>query len=135
MSNGRILVVDDLSDVRFTVMGLLADEGYKVQGAATYDEALELLKNNRFHAAVLDIRLNGDDIDDESGLSLMEYIYKTNSDIIIIMMTGFAETHMIQRAYRRDSQGRTLAYSFLQKSEIRHLPGILQQAFKFAIKK
>ena len=74
MSDGRILVVDDLPDVRNTVVGLLADEGYEVHGAATYEEAIDLLNRVRFHVAVLDIRLDESDVDNEAGLRLMHYI-------------------------------------------------------------
>ncbi|MBE2224229.1 MAG: response regulator, partial [Anaerolineae bacterium] len=128
------LVVDDLPDVRATVVGMLSDEGYDVQEAATYDEAVDLLQKSRFHAAILDIRLEESDVENETGLQLMDFIHQKDPTIVTVMLTGYAQVHMIQRAYSRDSQGKTPAYSFLQKSEIKKLPAVLTEAFTHTLR-
>lgn len=134
MSDGRILVVDDLPDVRNTVVGLLADEGYEVHGAATYEEAIDLLNRVRFHVAVLDIRLDESDVDNEAGLRLMHYIRQFDPTISPIILTGYAEVHMVQEALRPGKSGKSPAFSFLEKTEITLLPEIVKQAFSQSVR-
>ena len=130
---GRILVVDDIDDVRVTVAGMLADEGYGVQVAATYEEAVERLQNTRFHVAILDVRLDETDIDNEAGLHLMHYIHEMDSTTAIIILTGYAEVRMIQDALRPGSDGQSLAFNFLEKFDIGKLPQVVEQALEQAV--
>jgi len=85
----KILVVDDAPDVRKTLEGLLKDAGYEVQSAANEGEALNLVMNTRFDLALIDVRLHGDDKEDESGLILTMAIRRVDPQIRIILMTGF----------------------------------------------
>ncbi len=134
MAYGRILVVDDLPDVRATVIGTLTDEGYQVWGAATYEEALQLLQQNRFHVAVLDVRLEESDVENEAGLQLMHHIRQIDETIATIILTGHAEVPMVQEALQPNQDGISPAFSFLEKSEMNLLPKYVSRAFERAVR-
>jgi two-component system chemotaxis response regulator CheY len=56
---GRILVVDDESDIRDTILEVLSDEGYDAVGAANGREALDELARSAVlpDAVLLDLRM------------------------------------------------------------------------------
>jgi CheY-like chemotaxis protein len=56
---GRILVVDDESDIRDTIVEVLKDEGYEAVGAANGREALDELARSSVlpEAVLLDLRM------------------------------------------------------------------------------
>jgi len=86
----KILVVDDNKDVRNTLAGCLADQGHLVTTAGDEKNALKILSSQYFHFIIVDIRLEGDDDADESGVKLTEKIRKQNIDSQIIFITGKA---------------------------------------------
>jgi CheY-like chemotaxis protein len=55
--NPRVLVVDDHPDLRLALCDTLAAEGYAVSEAADGEQALELLEQQPFDAAIVDIRM------------------------------------------------------------------------------
>ena len=131
MSNTEhtILVVDDLSDVRATISGMLADEGYEVETAGSLTEALTLLKNGHFDLAILDVRLDEVDEDNIEGFDLAAEIRQHWPDMKIVLLTGYASISMVNRALRPDSQYKRLVDEFIEKSSIEELleivPGLL----------
>lgn len=129
MQRGRILVVDDLPDVRMTVSGLLEDCGHEVWVAANPREALELLNIKRFKVAILDIRLDETDEDNQDGFILMHKIKKNYPAIAIIILTGYADVKMVREALQPDSDGVSPAFGFLEKTEMSDLPSYAQRAF------
>ena len=65
-----ILVIDDEPTIRKTVRRLLERAGYRVATAATGDEALALVRNEHFDAAICDLHMAG-----LSGVELCEQIW------------------------------------------------------------
>ncbi len=134
MSKGRILVVDDLPDWRTTLSGILHDEGYDVRVADGREEAMRLLKAERFHLAVLDVRLDESDEDNREGLELMRQIKAYDPTIRVIILTGYANVEMVTDALRPKSDGMPPAYSFVEKANSEELIEFVQSAFKSEIK-
>jgi len=134
MSKGRILVVDDLPDWRTTLSGILLDGGYEVRAAGSREEALRLLEAERFHLAVLDVRLDEADEDNQEGLDLMRQIKVFDPTIRIIILTGYANVRMVTDALRPQSDGLALAYSFIEKPNSQELLTFIQSAFEHEIK-
>ena len=130
MSQGRILVVDDLPDVRKTLSGLLSDEGYEVRSASSRTEALQLLDAEHFHVAVLDVRLDESDEGNQEGLLLMHEVRRKDPKIAIIILTGYANVEMVREALQPDSEGHSPAFGFLQKTEMDQLPGNVRRALE-----
>ncbi len=86
MSSGRrILVVDDDSDLRWMVEKYLSKHEYSVTLAEDGEKMREILKEQTFDLAILDINLPGED-----GLSLARYL-RSNFQIGIIMLSAAAE--------------------------------------------
>ena len=130
VSKGRILVVDDLPDVRATLSGLLSDEGYEVRSASSRVEALQLVDAGRFHVAVLDVRLDETDEDNQDGLLLMHEIRKKDPSVAIIILTGYASIKMVRDVLQPDRDGGSPAFGFLEKSEIAQLPEYIHRALE-----
>ena len=55
----RILIIDDEEPIRFSLRGILEDEGYEVLEAATAEEGLEVADAERPDLVFLDIWLPG----------------------------------------------------------------------------
>ncbi len=128
MFKGRVLVVDDLSDWRTTLTGLLTDAGYDVRSAANRAEALALMVAGRFHVAALDVRLDETDPDNQEGLELMRDLKAIDPTMAIIILTGYANHKMVQLALRPGRDGAALAFDFMEKVEANELPEVIRQA-------
>ena len=96
----RILIVDDNAEFCSTLAGRLSDEGYTVQSAANEGQALAAVTQEPFDFALIDVRLHGDDDEDESGLSLAMAFRALKPQVRVIMLARYARTRQIVRAIR-----------------------------------
>jgi len=102
---GRILVVDDEAGLRGMLDIILRRDGHQVVQAANGQEALKIIGTDPAIELVLsDLRMEQMD-----GLSLLAQVRQYHPDILVIIMTAFAEWDTAVRAMR---QG---AYNFLRK--------------------
>ena len=81
MSAGRILVVDDQSQIRRFMRTTLASSGYEVDEAKTGEEALEKVRKFRPDLVVLDVNMPG-----MGGFAACRAI-RNDTNIAIIMLT------------------------------------------------
>jgi len=91
-----ILVVDDSFADRETLKNILEERGHKIVTASTGAEALARVKEKRFDIIFLDVRLP--DID---GAQLFEQVKTLDSEVAVIMMTGYSEEELVRRAISR----------------------------------
>jgi len=56
-----IIIIDDEEMVRINLTDYLEDEGYNVSFASSGEEGLELVKENKYDIAIVDMRLPGID--------------------------------------------------------------------------
>lgn len=84
--NVAILVVDDEDDLRMLLDHVVANAGYTVTAASDGEEAISLLKKNRFDVALLDIQMPN-----ATGIDVLKYIQKNSSSTKAIMLTGYAD--------------------------------------------
>ncbi len=101
-----ILVVDDESDIRELVAGILSDEGHGTRTARSSDEALALIQARRPHLVFLDIWLQGSRLD---GLQLLEIIKDQHPNLPVVMISGHGN---IETAVSAIKVG---AYDFIEK--------------------
>ncbi|MCI0714173.1 MAG: response regulator transcription factor [Chloroflexi bacterium] len=80
-----ILVVDDEGAIRYSVSKTLERVGYNVMTASSGEEALEMMEAHGFDVVLTDIRMPG-----ISGVDLLARIKEHTSDIVVILMTGYA---------------------------------------------
>jgi len=79
-----ILVVEDERILRVTLANDLAEEGYQVTSAADGNEGFKHIRQRRFDAALLDLKLPGVD-----GLQLLKMFKASNPRGVAIMMTAY----------------------------------------------
>jgi signal transduction histidine kinase len=83
VSPGRLLVVDDESNLVTALLSTLREEGYTVTGATTPTDALEILRRERFDVMLTDLHLPEMD-----GIALLREALAVDPALIVIMMTG-----------------------------------------------
>lgn len=80
----KILIIDDDKDICEYMDLLLSQSGYDVVTETSPNQGLENLKAEEFHVVVLDIMMP-----ELNGMEVLEEIRKFDSDIAIIIFTGF----------------------------------------------
>jgi len=95
----RILIVDDVANVRRVLTANLRESGYEVSAAQSGYDALEKLSAGKFDLVLLDKNMLG-----MGGLETLKKIKAKDTDIIVIIMTGYesvesAVTAMKEGAY------------------------------------
>ena len=101
-----ILVVDDESDIRELISGILEDEGHKTRLARDSDEALRLVHERRPHLVILDIWLQGSRLD---GLEILNVIKHHHPDLPVVMISGHGDIETAVTAIKRG------AYEYIEK--------------------
>lgn len=80
-----ILIVDDEQDIRESINDILNDEGYQTRTAYNSQTALEALAQRPPHLIVLDIWLQGSELD---GVEILKRIKQSHPAIPVVMMSG-----------------------------------------------
>jgi two-component system nitrogen regulation response regulator NtrX len=101
-----ILIVDDETDIRELVAGILQDEGYDTRTARDSDDALASIRSRRPNLVFLDIWLQGSKLD---GLQLLDSVKAEHPDLPVVMISGHGN---IETAVAAIKQG---AYDFIEK--------------------
>jgi two-component system, NtrC family, response regulator HydG len=113
-TQGKLLIVDDELSVRDSLAKWFHEEGYEVGMAEDAKDALTRLAETRYDAALLDIKMHGID-----GIELQQRIHEIDSELIVIMMTGYASVETAVAALKNG------AYDYVTKpldpDEIAHL--------------
>jgi putative two-component system response regulator len=113
----RILVVDDDPDVRETLGEAFVRNGYRIETAANALDALNLLKEKRFHMLITDISMPK-----MSGIELLEIASQMHPDMPIVLITGFGDVQMAKSSLQKG------ASDFITKPvNVRELPIIVER--------
>lgn len=99
-----LLVVDDELIVRDSLDKWFREEGYDVTVAESAQEALAKMAANRFDLALVDIKMPGTD-----GVELQRRMHEIDSDMLVIMMTGYASVETAVAALKNG------AYDYVSK--------------------
>ncbi|NQW22236.1 MAG: response regulator [SAR202 cluster bacterium] len=89
----NVLIVDDDIGIRFTLEGIIDDEGYKVRGTEDGYQAIELAKEITFQWVFMDIRMPG-----INGVETYLEIKKISPESKVVMMTGFSVEELVKQA-------------------------------------
>jgi len=92
ISNIHILIVDDDLSIRNTMQEYIKNAGFASQTASTAEEALELIKINKYAVVITDIRLPG-----MGGLELTKVI-KNDNGADVIVVTGYSDDYSYEEA-------------------------------------
>jgi two-component system nitrogen regulation response regulator NtrX len=102
----EILIVDDEADIRTLTSGLLEDEGFKTRSASGSADALASIDENLPSLVLLDIWLQGSELD---GIGILKVIKKKHVAIPVVIMSGHGT---IETAVAAIKEG---AYDFIEK--------------------
>ena len=105
MSND-ILIVDDESDIRTVLCGILEDEGYSTREAATSEQALKEINERLPRLVILDIWLRESELD---GIEILQWLKDNYPSVPVIMISGHGN---IETAVNSIKAG---AYDFIEK--------------------
>ena len=113
----RVLVVDDAENVRLALTDSLAYHGYQVAAAGSGDEALELLRSQRFDRLLTDQGMPG-----LSGLDLTRAVARMHPHIPIVLLTGYTDVELAKTSLQLG------ASDFITKPiNIRELPIVIER--------
>ena len=102
----EILVIDDNSDIRQLISGILKDKGFVVREAANFDQAMLEINKKLPDVAILDVKL---DKGDNDGIELLIHLKKIDEDVPVIMISGHANVQMAVDSLKLG------AFEFIQK--------------------
>ena len=105
MSND-ILIVDDESDIRTLLCGILEDEGYFTREAANSEQAYAEINARLPSLVILDIWLHGSEQD---GVDILKWVKTVYPSVPVIMISGHGN---IETAVNSIKAG---AYEFIEK--------------------
>ena len=100
----RVLIVDDEEAIRFSLQGILEDEGYEILEAGSAEEGLALIDSAAPDLVFLDIWLPGMD-----GLTALKRIQASHPALPTIMISGHGNVETAVTAIRDG------AYDFIEK--------------------
>lgn len=101
-----ILIVDDERDICTLIAGILEDEGNTARRAHNSTEAIEAVRQRRPALVILDVWLQGSELD---GLQILEVIRREDPPIPVVMISGHGT---IDTAVAAIKSG---AYDFIEK--------------------
>jgi two-component system nitrogen regulation response regulator NtrX len=101
-----ILIIDDEADIRVLVAGILEDEGFQPREAGDSDSALASVETRRPSLVLLDIWLQGSELD---GLGILQVIKKDHPTVPVLMMSGHGTVETAVKAIKLG------AYDFIEK--------------------
>ena len=102
----EILIVDDESDIRMQIAGILEDEGFETREAANSSQAYAAVAARQPALVILDVWLNASEHD---GLQILENIKLDHPNLPIIMISGHGTFDMAVSATKIG------AYDFISK--------------------
>ncbi len=113
----RLLVVDDVEAMRLALEDSLRLQGYEVVAAASGEEALQLLRSQRFDLVLTDQAMPG-----LSGIELAEATTRIHPDLPIVLLTGHTDVELARASLQRG------ASDFVTKPvNIRELPILIER--------
>jgi two-component system nitrogen regulation response regulator NtrX len=101
-----ILIVDDEADIRMLMSGVLKDEGYHTREASGGEGALAAIRARRPSLVLLDIWLQGSELD---GIELLDVIQAEHPAVPVVMISGHGTIESAVAAIKKG------AYDFIEK--------------------
>jgi two-component system, NtrC family, response regulator GlrR len=99
-SAGKLLVVDDDSNLIELMAMKLKTANYEVATALKEEDALKAVKDNTFDLCIVDLRLAGG-----NGISLMTELHSVNPEMPVIILTGHASVESAVEAMKKGAYG------------------------------
>ena len=101
-----ILVVDDEDDIRMLIADILSDEGFDCRTAKDSSSALAAIEDRRPNLLILDIWLEGSELD---GMEILQRVHQDYSAIPVVIISGHGNVETAVYAIKLG------AYDFIEK--------------------
>jgi len=101
-----ILIVDDEEDIRELISGILEDEGFQTRIADSASNALLEVRTRKPALVILDVWLQGSELD---GLGVLEEVKRLDETLPVILISGHGTIETAVAAIRKG------AYDFVEK--------------------
>ena len=101
-----VLVVDDEDDIRMLIADILSDEGFECRTAKDSSSALAAIEDRRPNLLILDIWLEGSELD---GMEILQRVHQDYSAIPVVIISGHGNVETAVYAIKLG------AYDFIEK--------------------
>jgi two-component system nitrogen regulation response regulator NtrX len=101
-----VLVVDDEDDIRMLIADILSDEGFESRTAKDSSSALAAIEDRRPNLLILDIWLEGSELD---GMEILQRVHQDYSAIPVVIISGHGNVETAVYAIKLG------AYDFIEK--------------------
>jgi putative two-component system response regulator len=122
MASERVLIVDDEAPVRRTLVRALTEAGYLCEEAGDVREARRRLESGPHDLLICDLNMPG-----ESGMTLLEQLERSHSEVAVLMATGEDDPTIAHAASERGADG-YLIKPFSRNELLIHVDAALKQA-------
>lgn len=120
---GRLLIIDDESELREVLTALLEESASEILLAANGLEGINMLKSQKFDAVLSDEKMPK-----KSGLEVLKWMRENGLQIPFIIHTGYGQKEMVQEARKLG------VYAFIDKPwDERALIRTVEEALKSGI--
>ncbi|NNE56835.1 MAG: sigma-54-dependent Fis family transcriptional regulator [Hellea sp.] len=93
-----VLIVEDENDIRAMIAGILEDEGYSVRQSSTSEKALDHIRSRLPGLIILDVWLEGSNMD---GIELLDLVKKDHPLLPVIIISGHGTVETAVSAIRK----------------------------------
>lgn len=91
----KILVIDDDKDICLVLSRFLSKNNFEVQQANRADDAISILKNEKFDAILCDYKLP-----DATGIDVLQRITILNPEAAVIIITGYSDVKTAVQTFK-----------------------------------
>jgi len=100
----RVLIADDLHEVREALRLLLKAEGFETETAGSPAEILQAVTSREFDAVLMDLNYTRDTTSGREGLDLLTRLRGVDDSLPIVVMTAWASVDVAVEAMRRGAR-------------------------------
>src|SRR5262245_59105499 len=104
MSQGRVLIADDQSDILDALKLLLGAEDFDVATASSPAELVSTLEKSDFDVALIDLNYTRDTTSGQEGFALLEKMKAIDPTLPVLVMTGWSSVAGAVEAMRRGAR-------------------------------
>ena len=119
----QVLIVDDVADWLNMLVGIVQDyfPTVNIVTATTLEEGRQRLREQQFDVAILDMRLDEADEDNQDGLLLAREIRRRHPRTHVFVVTGYATLESVRESMQPDEEGKRLVLDFIEKRNVHEL--------------
>jgi DNA-binding NtrC family response regulator len=100
----RVLIADDLREVREALRLLLKAEGFEAETAGSPAEILQAVTTREFDAVLMDLNYTRDTTSGREGLDLLARLRAIDESLPVVVMTAWASVDVAVEAMRRGAR-------------------------------